>query len=59
MKHKDYRSLATYYDTVTSVVKRIQHLDSFPRGLQYRLKENLATELEISVRRVHIGFGGL
>lgn len=52
MKYKDYRRLQAYHGLATATVKRIENLDSFLRGLQYRLRENPAAELEVTVRRV-------
>ena len=50
MKYKEYEKLRAYYSAATGVVKRINALDSFLRGLQYRLRENRAAQLEITVR---------
>lgn len=52
MKYKDFRQLQAYHGLAAAKVKQIEGLDSFLRGLQYRLRENPAAELEITVRRV-------
>lgn len=55
MKPREYKKLNAYHGMATALVKRIQNLDSFLRGLRYRLKENPAAELEVTVRRARIG----
>jgi len=37
MKYKEYEKLRAYYSAAAGVVKRINVLDSFLRGLQYRI----------------------
>ena len=52
MKSKEYARLNAYHGVATALVNRINRLDGFLRGLQYRLREKPAAELEVAVRRV-------
>jgi len=51
MKSREYAALLKHARTAESIAKRIARLDSFLRGLKYRLRENPTAELILHIRR--------